>query len=47
MLVFEPSCNLMIDVPHSSLNGILLERVRSFKYLGYIVSTELKENMDI
>jgi hypothetical protein len=46
-LVFEPTGYRITKVPPISLNGNPLERVSTFKYLGHVVTSDLKDNMDI
>ncbi|XP_063544877.1 uncharacterized protein LOC134753045 [Cydia strobilella] len=46
-MVFEPRGYRIGEVPPIQLNGTPLERVNGFKYLGHIVSSDMKDNMDI
>lgn len=46
-MVFEPTGYRIPKVPPINLNGSPLERVMSFKYLGHVVTSDLKDNMDI
>ncbi|XP_063621719.1 uncharacterized protein LOC134793932 [Cydia splendana] len=41
------SLRLGLNEPPIYLNGVPLERVQQFKYLGHIVTTDLKDNADI
>ncbi|XP_063530727.1 uncharacterized protein LOC134741765 [Cydia strobilella] len=46
-MVFEAGSNRPLHVPDVTLYGTPLERVKSFKYLGHIVTADLKDNVDI
>nr|XP_026491881.1 uncharacterized protein LOC113397673 [Vanessa tameamea] len=47
-MVFESkSGGRHIEVPILQLNSVPLERVHTFKYLGHILTPDLKDNMDI
>ncbi|XP_047532112.1 uncharacterized protein LOC125067496 [Vanessa atalanta] len=47
-MVFESkSEGRNIEVPIIQLNSVPLERVHTFKYLGHILTPDLKDNMDI
>lgn len=46
-MVFQVKGRDPIDVPQIKLNGKELQRVSKFKYLGHLVTTDLKDDADI
>ncbi|XP_045454808.1 uncharacterized protein LOC123664257 [Melitaea cinxia] len=46
-LVFKAGNRLPENIPLIKLNGACLVRVHQFKYLGHIVTEDLKDNVDI
>lgn len=46
-MVFTSGKSLLEKVPPIKLDGILLNRVYQFKYLGHIITTDLKDDNDI
>lgn len=47
LLIFKAAIKSDESYPAVSLNGCVLNRVRQFKYLGHIVSEDLKDNLDV
>lgn len=46
-MVFEPSCDQIFEVPPINVNGFPLERMRSFKHLGHVVTADFKRIITI
>ncbi|KAG7306786.1 hypothetical protein JYU34_008224 [Plutella xylostella] len=46
-MVFQARGNYLHDIPAIKLNGCPLNRVFKFKYLGHIVTSDLKDDVDI
>ncbi|XP_047543324.1 uncharacterized protein LOC125075658 [Vanessa atalanta] len=47
VMVFEAGGKVPSSVPPVMLNGTALQRVSQFKYLGHILTSDLKDNADI
>ncbi|XP_073948222.1 uncharacterized protein [Choristoneura fumiferana] len=47
IMVFRPRARLPTDVPPIMLNGVQLKRVTQFKYLGHLLTEDLKDDADI
>lgn len=46
-MVFESGGKCPLNIPPVLLNSVPLERVERFKYLGHVITTDLKDNDDI
>lgn len=46
-MVFEVRSKHGFHAPPVRLNGVILEKVTQFKYLGHMLTTDLKDNVDI
>ncbi|CAK1595278.1 unnamed protein product [Parnassius mnemosyne] len=47
LLIFQARRRKLGDVPRVLLNGVALGRVNAFKYLGHVVTEDLKDDADI
>ena len=47
LMCFKPKCHKDLFVPQISLNGVVIDLVRTYKYLGVIFSDDMKDDCDI
>ncbi|XP_073950032.1 uncharacterized protein, partial [Choristoneura fumiferana] len=47
LMIFQSKTRKLVTVPPVLLNGVALARVKEFKYIGHVVTEDLKDDKDI